>query len=331
MSFEIIEWDGLPITKACIVKNVPMAAYHSQAISPLPSISSSGIRLIESKSPLHFFDKWEGNPDREEEEAKHHFSWGRALHHLSAGEADFQAHFAVRPDEWDSWRTKDAKQWRAQMEADGRDILVPDDLVNLRIAGERLSGHPTIQAGILNGEIECSIFWPVRIKLADGRVVEIMCKSRPDVLVQSANIIVDLKSTADASPVAVRRSLAEFGYYTQLAMAHEGLLVTTGRQMTDHVLVFIESKRPCAINIKPLNSASIEWGLRQFERGLFKFATAIADNTWDGYGDDEVECGLPAWLTQRLTLEAENGELPEIGEYRDHTPPISHDDVPEAV
>jgi len=306
----IIDYDGQPISRTCIVRDMPITVYHSQCCA-LPSISSSGVRTIEAKSLEHFYDTSDLNPDRAEQEAKHHFSWGRALHHLAAGEADFSKHFAVRPLIWDSWRTKDAQGWRAEQVAAGLDVLVPEDLDTLRRAADKLAAHPTIQAGILSGLVEHSIFWRRDILVGDT-VVKIILKSRPDVLPVEANMIVDLKSTADASPVAVRRAIGDYGYEIQLGMAHEGLLATLGRTMTDHVLVFIENKRPCSINIKPLSALAIEYGRRQLKRAVHKFAYAIANNHWAGYDDDEVECHLPDWKANRLSREAEAGLLPEL-------------------
>lgn len=313
--------EGQKITRPGVYRDVPMAVYHSQCCDG-PSISSSGVRMIEDpdSSLLHFYDQSEFNPDRPEEEPKHYFSLGRALHHLAGGDGNFLDHFAVRPDEWDSWRTKDAKAWRARMELARRDVLVPADLDLIRGMAQRLGAHPTIQAGILTGLVEHSIFWKRAVRLPDGRVVTIWLKSRPDVLPIHSNMIVDLKTTADASPKAVRRSIGDFGYHIQLAMAQEGLLATTRRRMTDFVLVFIETKRPFAINHKPLSAVSIEMGRRQLKRGLTKFAQAIADNDWPGYDDDEVECGLPDWYAKRLDYEAQHGMLPGLDESDEPAP-----------
>lgn len=328
--FKVLDYvDGMVISESCIVRNMSMVRYHGQAVCTHPSISSSGARLIESRSLAHFYDQSDLNPNRAPDEPKHHFSWGKALHHLSAGEADFAKHFAVRPDSFDSWRTKESQKWRAEQQLDRKDVLVPDDLISLRIAAEKLAAHPTIQAGILHGLIEHSIFVKRDIVLPTGEVVTIFLKSRPDVIPVEADMIVDLKSCADASPAAVRRSIGEYGYYIQLALAHEAILETTGRTMEDHVLVFIESKRPCEINIKPLEPVAIEYGRRQLKRALVKFAGAVSSGKWPGYEDDEVPAGLPDWLAKRLAREAEDKLLPEL----DPPPPISStpasDDVEE--
>lgn len=303
---------GMIITEPGIYRDVPMARYHCEdgvEICAGPSISSSGIRTIENESLLHYFDTSHLNPDREPPESKPHFSLGKAVHHLAAGEKDFREHFVVRPAEYDSWRTKKAKEWRAQAEKDGKNVLIPDDIAVIRGIAKSLENHPTIMAGILEGLIEHSIFWR-RAFIVEGKRVVVWCKARPDVLTIAASIVVDLKTTADASAQKVRRSIADLSYHIQLGMVHDGILATTGRVLTDHILPFVETKRPYAINIKPLSPLAIEYGRRQLERGLGKFARAVGTDCWDGYEDDEVEADLPVYLKDRLSKEAEKGLLP---------------------
>jgi hypothetical protein len=304
--------EGMVITDTCVVRNMPMDLYHSQQVCSHPSISSTGVRLIESKSLSHFYCTSDLNPDKKVEEPKHHFAWGKALHHLAGGEAHFQKHFAVRPTQWDSWRSKDARTWRAVQQMDRIDVLAPEDLIGLQMAAEKLQAHPTIQAGILTGLIEHSIFVKRRIRVTSGRVITFFLKARPDVIPVDSDMVVDLKSCADASPLGTRKSISNLGYHIQLAIAHEAILAALKRAMTDHVLVFIESEPPCEINIKPIEPLAIEYGRRQLKRALYLFANALDTGVWTGYDDDEVPTGLTKVLMDKLAKEAEDGLLPAL-------------------
>lgn len=309
---EILTWDGSPITRAGLYHNVPMDAYHG-AVTAKPSVSSTHLRKIESDSLAHMWDGYYLNPEREAEEDSDHFAIGRALHDLTAGQESFLDNYAIRPDEWGSWRTKDAKAWRADMELAGKTVLTPDDLLALQAMTRRLAKHPTIEAGILNGLIEHSIFWP-------DPATGIWLKARPDIVPLDSNMIVDLKTCASAAPRSVRRSITDFNYHMQLALAYEGLLMTTGREMTDFVLVFVETKRPHCVNIKPIFEDDIELGRRQLRRALDKFATALdawqaggdPDHCFAGYDDDEVPAGLDDYYRKRLAEEDKRGELPPL-------------------
>jgi hypothetical protein len=323
--FKIYDYvKGQKISVPGIYRNVPMEVYHSDCCAG-PSISSSGIRTIEAKSLLHFFKDWYGNPNRKEPETKAFFSVGKAVHSLSGGEEKFAEQFVVRPDEWADWKTKAARDWRAMQELDGKTVLAPADIDQIRGMVMQLAAHPTIQAGILNGLIEHSIFWFEDITLDGGEVVRVWFKSRPDVIPIDSFMGVDLKTTTDASPLACRRAVTDYGYHIQLGMVHEGLLKVANHRLTDHVLVFIEKTDPWALNHKPIPDVDIEYGRRQLIRASRKFAQALHDNIWHGYEDDEVEGGLMPYARDRLAKEADNKLLPPIPDHVPTQPAIEPD------
>jgi hypothetical protein len=108
-----------------------------------PSISSSGLRTIWSRSPAHFFEESSLNPVPKEPEERPHFSLGRAAHHLLLqGRKGFDDEFVVRPDKWKDWRTADAKEWKADQIAAGKTIITDAELANIAGMGRSLAAHP---------------------------------------------------------------------------------------------------------------------------------------------------------------------------------------------
>lgn len=303
MTFDIKVWDGQPVAIPGIWSGIPLADYHG-SITAEPGISSSGLRTIESKSLAHYWATSYLNPNRLPQTDTAAMAFGRAVHDLAAGE-DFRRNYAIRPDEWDSWRTKDARRWRSEMEMAGLTVLTPDEVDAIRSVAESLAAHPTIRAGILNGIVEHSIIWP---DMATG----VWLKARPDVIPTDSNMIVDLKTCASAHPRDVRRSIDSFDYHMQLALGHWGIQATTGREMTDFVLVFVETEPPYCVNIKPIYPEDIELGQRQLRRALDKFARALETNEWPGYEDDEVMCGISDAYRKRLEKDDEAGLLPKL-------------------
>lgn len=300
----IIKWDGNTVSTPGIVSGLGMDFYHSDCCAG-PSISSSGLRTIENSSLAHYWATSYLNPKRIEVGEKAHFSIGKAAAHLIGGEAEFYSKFAVRPDEFDSWRTKAAQEWRDAKLGAGLTVITPDDIETIRGMADTLAAHPTIRAGILQGLVEHSIFW-------QDAETGVWLKARPDVIPVDANMLVDLKTCASAHPQTVRRAIADYGYHMQLGLAHEGMMATTGREMTDHVLVFVEKSAPYCVNIKPIPTEDIELGRRQLRRAIRKFANALETNEWPGYEDDEVPAHLPEFYRRNLLLEADAGLLPEL-------------------
>ena len=299
-----IPYSGGKIDKPGIYSGLPITAYHSDSCIG-PSISSGGLRTLDSVSPAHYWATSYLNPNRVHQEDKDAFNLGRAAHTLILGEDGFKRDYVIRPDFWDSWRTKEARVWRDEQKLAGLTVLEPSHIDQIRGMAAALALHPTVQAGLLNGEVERSIVWK------DAKT-GIWLKARPDVLPVDSNMIVDLKTTSSADAVSVRRSIADYGYHMQLALAFEGMKAVTGRQMTDFVLVFVETKLPYAVNIKPLDIADIIFGRRQIRRAIDRFAECLKSCSWPAYDDDEVTASLPSYYRQRLDHEAEAGLLPAL-------------------
>lgn len=308
---------GMVITEPGIYRGVPMSAYHCKngvEICDAPSVSSSTIRKIVGSDGclLKCWDEYHGNPKRKPPKAKTYFSFGRALHHLAGGEAQFSKQFAVRPLVFPDWRTDAAKEWRARAEAAKLDVLTPEDLEALQACTDQLMAHPNVQNGILRGLVEHSIFFKVRVPLVDGGYLDLWVKVRPDVIPVDGLMVTDLKSAADASPIGARRAITDNGYHVQMAMIQEALLAITGQLYDELVLLFIESSRPHPINHKPLGAFDIMAGRMLFRKGLSLFANAYATNTWPTYDDDEVPGGLLDYAAKAIAKQIEDGELPPI-------------------
>jgi hypothetical protein len=126
-------------------------------------------------------------------------------------------------------------------------------------------------------------------------------------------MVVDMKSTTDASRHGCEQATTEFAYHIQLGMVDEGLRAL-GFKMEEFVLLFIEKTDPWALNHKPMPGEDIEYGRRQFQRTVERWAEAIRDDFWPSYDDDEREGGLKTWYRERLAYESKNHLLPKLRE-----------------
>ena len=310
-------WNGEQIIEPGIYAGVPNEIYHRKAdLCDGPSISSGGLRKIDSKNPAYYWDTSPYNPDPDEDKDadSEALLFGRACHTLLLGEEGFKDQYWIRPDHYPSDESKawnananDCKRWLAEAALAGKDVLTKAQVKRIAGMAASLAAHPTImQAGILRGQVERSIFWR-------DRKTGVWLKARPDCLPEDDNTVSDLKSCASAHPVDVRRAISDHGYHQQFALIDEGIRETTGRQMQDHLVVFVESKRPHCINIKPLTPEAIADGYRQNRRAIDKFAEGMKTGYWPGYDDDdEVPADLTDQLRNRLKREAEAGLLPEV-------------------
>lgn len=318
-------WNGERITEPGIYSGIPMEgeglSYHG-GICDGVEVSSSFLRQIINPKGclLKAWDNFYLNPDRVPYVSKKHFNFGKALHHLIAGEAEFSKLFAIRPEEFTNYTTKAAQTWKAETIAAKMTPLTPDDLRSLQRCADQLLAHPNVKNGILRGLMEHSIFFKVRVPLGgwpvqpgfDGQYSDIWVKVRPDVISLDSLMIIDPKSCADASAQGTRKSITDFGYHVQMAMIDEALRAATKTVFEDFVLLFIESSRPHCINHKPLGTFDMLAGHMLFRVALMKFAHALHTGHWATYDDDEVPGGLTKYAADNVTRMIEAGELPEV-------------------
>lgn len=272
---EELVWNGGPISEEGIYAKIPMSVYHSDCCVG-PSISSSGLRELAPPDgcPLKFWDNSYLNHERAPQAEKQHFSLGRAVHTLLLGEDGFRDDYAVRPDEYDNWRTKASKDWRARQLTSGKTVLEPSDLATIEGIANRVMNDRNF-VDHLGGRVERTII------VRDPKT-GIFVKSRPDALPADL-VIADLKTTADASERGCLTSIKKFNYHMQMALAGSALELLTGRRITDHVLLFVETKRPYAYNIKPVDAQYVWLGARQNRAALDILAECLRTKFWPTY------------------------------------------------
>lgn len=270
-----LTWEGGKISQQGIYAKIPMSVYHSDCCVG-PSISSSGLREIAPPDgcPLKFWDNSYLNPDRAPQQEKHHFSLGRAIHTLLLGEDGFRDEYVVRPAEFDSWRTTASKTWRSQKLKAGKTVLEPNDLVIIEGIADRVANDRSFIEH-LDGRVERTI-------IVRDPTTGIFVKARPDAL-PADQVIADLKTTSDASERGCLTSIKKFNYHMQMALAGSALELLTRRRVTDHVLLFVETKRPYAYNIKPVDAQYVWLGARQNRAALDILAECLSTGVWPTY------------------------------------------------
>lgn len=274
--------------------------YHSDCCSG-PSISSSGLRTIEAKTAAHYWATSYLNPDRIEQDAKEAFDFGRAAHTLLLGESGFREQYAVRPEQFSDWRTSAARAWRSEQQDAGRTVLTSEQIGAIRGMSASLGAHP-LAKDLLQGRVEQSLIFK-------DEKTGVWLKSRPDVLPVADGVVVDLKTTTDASPDAVRRAIVNYAYAMQGAMVGKALKQVLNVDMTAFALIFIEKAAPYAISVIEVDLDWIAYARRQLRRAIDTFARCVEANEWPGYSGEQV-VHMPDWMRKRMDEESDVGLLP---------------------
>ena len=122
------------------------------------------------------------------------------------------------------------------------------------------------------------------------------CKGRVDRFFPSAHeeydsYVVDLKTTADASPAGFAKSCANFRYHVQAAMYLEG----TGADR--FYFVVVEKKAPYLTATYELSSDAIELGRQKMVEDLEHALACVGADSYPGYNQhaEVATLDLPAW------------------------------------
>ena len=305
-----IPWDGEPISVPGLYSGIPMADYHGQ-LTAGPSISSSGLRTIFNDSPAHYYARSYLNPERIEDDASRAFVFGRAAHHLLLGEADFAAHFIVRPEElddkpWNSNRTA-CKAWIERAEECGLTILLPGEVKAIRGMAAGLHANPLVGAGILNGLIEHSMVW-------QDEETGVWVKVRPDAIPTDALDFADLKTAASVSDEWIEKAVGDHGYHVQAALVGIACRAVLGRDMSSFSLIFSEKTPPHIARVKTLKPDDLDLGAKQAKAALRLFARCVDRNEWPGPGGEQSDAEyveIKPWRRDQILwkLERIEGEL----------------------
>lgn len=276
-----------------------MDVYHGDCCI-MPSVSSSNLRTLITKSPAHCFNESYLNPDKPEDEEKETYILGRAAHHLLLGEESFSTLFSVRPDDFKDWRTNASKEWRDGELSRGRTVLVPDQLDQIRGMARALAAHPMVQAGILNGDVERSL-------IHHDRKTGLYCKSRPDVIPTASGDFCDLKTTVSVG-FDLDRDIGKYRYDMQAALCGICYRAIFEREMETFSFCFIEKKPPHCVEILTLKKEDIQAAEQDIRVALDVFAWCLEHKNWFGPGGTQRDARpvfMPSYVQQNSAARRE--------------------------
>lgn len=218
--------------------------------------------------------------------------FGQVFHKLALEQDDFFTEFSVAPNI--DRRTKDGKAAWAEFIAssDSKTVIDADSYQKAKDMVNALYSVPMVEK-LLNGQHELPLFW------TDDLTGE-ACKCRLDCLTEVKNqpIIVDLKTTADASTDGFMRSAIKHGYDFQAAMYSEDYKQNFGKTPL-FVFIAIEKDPPYSVNILQADEAFIQHGYDVFRELIGIYSECKKTGVFYGYlGKYSVinNLNLPAWL-----------------------------------
>jgi exodeoxyribonuclease VIII len=272
-------------------------AYHAH-----PAISKSGLDLI-ARSPLHFWARYL-DPNRVPTEPTAAMRLGTAVHTHVLELDQWQQRYITAPEGIDRRYKVGKEAWAAfEAQSEGRTVISREDADLVMAMGRSVFGHPAAAMLLgLPGKAETTHMWT---DAATG----LQCKCRPDWLTDDGRLIVDLKTTENASPREFARSIAEWRYHVQAAWYLDGLEQATGTRPEQFIFICVEKKAPFACAVYAADAEMIAAGAKTAARDLEVLATCKAADAWPGYSDQIKPISLPAWMTPGSTQQQPPTEI----------------------
>lgn len=259
-------------------KPLTNSEYHAH-----PAVSKSHLDKV-AKSPAHYWAHYL-DPERVPPEPTAAMMLGTALHTAVLEPHLWGEQYATAPEGIDR-RTKVGKEaWAAfEAEAQGKTVLTGEDAQRIQRMAAAVHQHPASSFLLeLPGTREASYFWT-------DEETGLECKCRPDWHSQDRRIIVDVKTTKDASPREFARSVAAFRYHVQANWYQRPF-----QEAEQFLFIAVESQAPHLVAVYAATPGMVAAGGRTADRDLRLLAACRASDRWPGYSEEIQPLDLPTW------------------------------------
>ncbi len=284
------------------IYDIPMDDYHGDFCVG-PSVSSSVIRKILSKSPAHAWATSPFNPKRVEEKTSDAFSFGKAIADWLAYGGLSDDKYLILPKDFNG-RTSEGKAIIADAAKNKVVVIKQSHMDDIKKMQAALEAHPYATAAFKGGNPERSLIWK-------DEETGLWMKARPDYLPHALKIIPDYKTAASGHPEDFCRDVGKYGYHIQAAMALEGIEVLTGKTPKSFIFVVQEKSPPYVVQVYDLDADDLEIGRAMLLRGKRIFAECLEKDHWPGYSDRPISASIPMWKRGQLIQEYES-EIYEV-------------------
>jgi len=192
-------------------------------------------------------------------------------------------------------RTKGGKQeWADFLECNSDKIVVKeDDMIKARDISASVRKHTLATKWLSNkkGMVEHVCVW-------DDDDTGVDCKAKIDLYIPPARngapVVVDLKTTNDASPTGFAKSVAKFHYHLQAAFYLDGVAKSNKRH-AKFVFIAVEKEAPYSVGVYMLDQDAIEAGRKLYKNVLSDWTKAVQSDKFVGYGELLETLSLPTW------------------------------------
>ena len=197
---------------------------------------------------------------------------GKALHCRILEPQEFGKRYTIAPQI--DKRTKEGKELWNQflIQTEGLTVLTREQDYQIEAMTKSIFDHPA--AALLlgkDGKSEIMVEWQ------DSSLVP--CRGIVDRLTDDG-LIIDIKTTDDASPKGFARSCHKYRYHVQAAFYWDGVPNSQG-----FFFIAVEKSEPYLVGVYYLTNEDLQRGRDEYKNDIATFIECVKRDEWPGYGD----------------------------------------------
>ena len=255
-----------------------MSDYHS-----IDALSNSSLSLLKA-SPAKFFAVYIAKTLKQEETDA--MRLGSAVHMLALEPEKFDERYAILEGPINPSTGKpfgrDSKKFSDWLEgakaAEPRVVLLAEEFQSSLEIAKAFQSHPEILR-MMASTVE-KIYergFELSYILEGEDPIKLKCK--PDCVIPSEGLIIDLKTTSDPNPDAWKWSAEDFGYHRQAAIYLEAMQSLYGKQFR-FLFGVVRSKPPYEVGVYELSQRSIDRGWSEVTALIEEYKHRKANGDW---------------------------------------------------
>lgn len=251
------------------------------------ALSHSRLKEIR-KSPGHF--KWSLDNETPSTDA---MNLGSLVHAMVLEPHTVESRFAEMP-KFDR-RTKQGKEDHAKWLADNpvHILLPPSEWKTATAMAEAIRNHSDAAAMIecvaAHGTAEAEYFWEDDRGIERKAKVDGLCISRDE------TILVDLKTTIDASPDSFRRSIFKYSYATQMAYYREAVASEGKYKPQTAIIIAVGKTPPYAVGLYRFSGETLAKADLVVSKWLDTYLRCTQSDEWPSYWEIQ-DVDMPDWF-----------------------------------
>lgn len=252
--------------------------YHS-----IPALSNSSLSVLK-RSPAEFYARFIAKTMKQEETDA--MRLGSAVHMLALEPERFDSEYRIEsgpinPSTGKPYGrdTKKFEAWLAEVQAnDKRKLILQDEFSESIEIAKAFQSHPTI-AAIMVASTEKIYEQGYELSYIIEGEDPIRLKCKPDCVIPSEGLIVDLKTTSDPSPDAWKWSAEDYGYHRQAAIYLQAMEARYGKPFR-FLFGVVRSKPPYEVGVYELCEDSISRGWSEVTNLIAEYKQRSATGDW---------------------------------------------------